>query len=120
MRFFKTQAGVTLLEVLVGFVIFSASLVAVLDYVSQHIYLQQLTSSSLKNIQLVYDVSILTETGLKNMDGYSHSFDPQHVTAVVTPISSITSRRNQIVLNQYDYQVNNPNGTLEWSVLKVE
>ena len=47
----------TLLEVLVGFVIFSASLVAVLEYVGWQVFHQHRSDIKLQKLELVYEAS---------------------------------------------------------------
>jgi len=51
-----TQQGMTLVEVLVAFVIFTSSLVAVLDYVANQLFHRQRTENRSEQVALTYQL----------------------------------------------------------------
>ncbi|MCP4333159.1 MAG: hypothetical protein GY785_10930 [Gammaproteobacteria bacterium] len=115
-----TQKGITLLEVLVGFVIFTASLVAILDYVGSQIFHVHRSAEYLQRMQRVYQTS-----------GYA---DPQAVTRTaatghegrfdwdinVSEMGSIEKRDTTLFLKRYDYSLTEAGNTLTWSVIRLE
>lgn len=113
------QRGVTLLEVLVGFVIFSTSMVAVLDYVSGQIYQYQLSTSNLKELQLIYDASVadkLSETGFYSAD--SNAVDYKLMVSE-TIMDTYRQRGDDLKMKLSQYSTNRRAGGFHWSVIKV-
>ena len=114
-----SQKGVTLIEVLVGFVIFTASLVAVLDYVTEQVYLHRLSSSNFEKVKLIYDLSAVSNS----LPGKLSPLELQHrnldwdVSAVT--MDSVSKRAEEVSLKRYDYRVSGANNVLEWSVYKM-
>ncbi len=113
------QTGITLLEVLVGFVIFTTSLVAVLEYVSGQVYLYHLSSDNLQKTQLLYELSstiginqnkqITTGVEFNNLDWSVNSTE-----------LDVTSQRNEVVqLNSINFSIMKNNQVLQWTVLKI-
>jgi Tfp pilus assembly protein PilV len=124
MKTANSQYGVTLLEVLVGFVIFSASLVAVLDYVSGQVYNFHRSASNLQKVQLAYDWSTahqaLANTGLQR----SNLRGDADITVSSSTMEVFTWKKREISLNRYSYRVADPkrsnsNNTLAWTVIRV-
>lgn len=124
MKLANCQHGVTLLEVLVGFVIFSASLVAVLDYVSGQIYNFHRSASNLQKVQLAYDWSTaheaLANTGLQR----SNQRGDSDITVSASTMEVFSWKKSEISLNRYSYRVADPklsngNNALTWTVIRV-
>ncbi|MCP4430877.1 MAG: hypothetical protein GY806_07865 [Gammaproteobacteria bacterium] len=119
MNAFSKQSGVTLIEVLVGFVIFTSSLVAILNYVSGQVYHRQLSSENLQKVQLIYSLSttadIQTQQGTPVLDIES-KFD---LSASTTSLDSIKRGKNEITLNQHQFTVSNSINALTWSVISL-
>ncbi len=110
------QRGVTLLEVLVGFVIFTTSLVAVLDYVSGQIYYKHLTSTNLQKVQMIRDFSISIELDPEQLKTQSTEFD---FTVLASTMESSSQRGGEILLKRYDYSVSDSSNSFNWAVIKV-
>jgi len=115
------EKGVTLLEVLVGFVIFTSSIVAVLDYVSQQIYLNNLSALTLHKAQLVYDLSVLSDLGVEQQVQIIKIPEINELNWTVTssPMGSIQQRGGVLELNRYEYSVIDTNNGFEWTVIKL-
>ena len=119
MNSFDKQLGVTLLEVLVGFVIFTSSLVAVLDYVSGQIYHSHLSSANLQKVQMVYDFSTFIEPGSDGSPIQSAGYDGFNFTIVSSEMDSSSEGGGDLLLNRYDYSVSDNNNSFAWAVIKV-
>ena len=120
-RLSTRQKGVTLLEVLVGFVIFCSSLVAVLDYVSGHIYHYQLSVANMLKVQLVYDWSVARHTGAAQLPPRAAGTEDFDMTVAESVVESFPQPGNQeieIALNRYSYEVRDTNNTLSWTVIE--
>ena len=114
------QKGVTLLEVLVGFVIFCSSLVAVLDYVSGQIYHYQLSGANLQKVQLAYDWSVARQTGAAQRPPRSAGAENFDMTVTESILESFPQPGNpevEIALNRYSYEVRDTNNALSWTVI---
>ncbi len=113
------QKGVTLLEVLVGFVIFTTSLVAVLDFVSGQIYQSQLSTSYLKKIQMIYERSSLPGFGVDSRLSQSPEGDVFLLTVSSTSMDSSAESGTEIRLNRHSFSLVDGGNTLAWTVLEV-
>jgi len=114
------QKGVTLLEVLVGFVIFTSALVAVLEYVSSQIYHGHLSTSSLDKVQMIYDLSTLSELGDIYHTEQNSQYDDFSWSLTSSNMGAFTSNPNEpdILLKSHTYSVMDKNNTFNWTVLK--
>ena len=113
------QKAVTLLEVLVGFVIFTSSLVAILNYVSGQVYHNHLSSANLQKVQMVYDFSSSVELGSKHLKMQSSGYRDFDFTVLSSTMDSSSLRGGEILLNRYDYSVSDTNNSLAWAVIKI-
>ena len=117
---FPRQKGISLLEVLVGFVIFTSSLVAVLDFVSGQIYLYHLSSSSQQKVQMIYDLSVIADLGIEQQIGMAADYDDFDWSVTSSVMDSMQQRDDERLLNRSTYSVVDSNGVYEWTVLKIE
>jgi len=119
MSLLSVQRGVTLLEVLVGFVIFTSSLVAVLDYVSGQIYHKHLSHANFQKVQIVYDFSNAIELGPEHLKTQSTEYNDFDFTVLSSTMESSSQRGGEVFLNRYDYSVSDNNNAFAWAVIKV-
>ena len=109
------QSGLTLLEVLVGFVIFTLSLVAILDYVGEQVFHVHRSGSNLQRLQQIYLSS-------SNGKGFEPSGDTEQDEfdwlVVATELDALESSDQVLLLNRYDIKVSNANNSLTWSVIR--
>jgi len=119
MKSIDKQQGVTLLEVLVGFVIFTSSLVAVLDYVSGQIYNNHLSSTNQQKVQMIYDFSTSLELAPGHLKVQSAKYDSFDFTVLSSTMGSSSQRDGDVFLNRYDYTVSDSSNSLAWAVIKV-
>ncbi len=82
MNLTTTQEGVTLLEVLVGFVIFTSSLVAILDYVSGQIYHSHLSLTNLQKVQMIYEFSSAIGLNSEQLNTQTTKYDNFNLTVL--------------------------------------
>jgi len=113
------QSGLTLLEVLVGFVIFTLSLVAILDYVGEQVFHVHRSGSHLQRLQQLY-VAAGSGGGLEVPtlhpgDAAAEGFDWR---VVATELDAVEVRDELLLLNRYDISVSNANNSLNWSVIR--
>jgi Tfp pilus assembly protein PilV len=113
------QNGMTLLEVMVGFVIFSASLVAILDYVSNQIYLNHLTEKNQHKVRLIYDYSLAQEMGVDAQQSFASTLTDFNLSFDSTVIDSLESRRGNMVLTKTRISVEDGAGSYDWSIYEV-
>ncbi len=113
-----TQTGVTLLEVLVGFVIFTSSLVAVLNYVSEQIYHNHLSSANLHKVQMVYDYSTAIELDPEQLKAQSVRDDSVNFTVLASTMESSSQKGRDFLLNRYEYSVSDSSNAFAWAVIK--
>jgi Tfp pilus assembly protein PilV len=113
------QKGVTLLEVLIGFVIFTSSLVAILDYVGNQVYLNHLTDKNQRRTLLVYELDSVS--GLENNEQASiiTAYQDIDASAISEPLYEFKDGRKDMVLLQTLYSVGDVGNTFAWSVLEV-
>ncbi len=109
-----------MLEVLVGFVIFTTSLVAVLDYVSGQIYHSHLSLTNLQKVQMIYDFSTVIELDPEQLGAQSTKYDNFNFTVLSSTMESSSQRSGELLLNRYDYSVSDSNNALAWAVIKVD
>jgi type II secretory pathway pseudopilin PulG len=113
------NCGMTLLEVLVGFVIFTSSLVAILNYVSNQVYLNHLTERNQIKASLINDYATLAELGETSRLGVASSQDGMDVSLASTRIDSYKEGKAGAVLVQTQISVTDRNGSYEWSILEI-
>jgi Tfp pilus assembly protein PilV len=114
------QKGVTLIEVLVGFVIFTTSLVAVLNYVSEQIYHNQRATMNLQKMQTIYEWSRIQPLGLDESRALSPRADDFSLMVAASTIDAFTQNETETLLNSYSYSVADQDNALTWDVLRVE
>ena len=115
----STQGGMTLLEVLVGFVIFSASLVAILDYVSNQIYLNHLTEKNEARVSLIDGYAALSSLGEEARIEYITAQDTMSMSVNSRAVDSIEKGRLKLSLMQSTIVVSDQNNSYEWSILEL-
>jgi Tfp pilus assembly protein PilV len=113
------QNGMTLLEVMVGFVIFSASLVAILDYVSNQIYLNHLTEKNQHKVRLIYDYSLTQEMGVDAQQSFASTLTDFNLSFDSTVIDSFESRRGNMVLTKTIISVEDGGSSYDWSIYEI-
>ncbi len=113
------QQGITLLEVLVSFVIFTASLVAILDFVSGQIFHVHRSASNLQRVQGIYQTR--GDRGLESLRQSlaSGQENPYRWTVAATEMDAIEMRSSTRLLNRYDYSVADVNNELHWTVIRI-
>ncbi len=113
------QQGITLLEVLVGFVIFTASLVAILDFVSGQIFHVHRSASNLQRLQGIYQT--LGDGGLESLQRSLESGQANQYswTVAATELDAIEMRKTSLQLNRYDYSIADSNNELHWTVVRI-
>ena len=119
-EFNNRQSGVTLLEVMVGFVIFTSSLVAVLDFVSGHIYQSRLSTTNLQKIRAAYDWSTAYQRLPDRRLLPAAADESFEVGVSAVPIDSFIQQGEEIVLNHYRYRVGDATNALNWTVIRVD
>ena len=119
MKLLVRQKGVTLLEVLVGFVIFTSSLVAVLDYVSGQIYHNHLSSTNLQKVQMIYEFSTSMGLDSEQLPAQASEYDNFDFTVSSSAMDSSSQRGGDLLLKRYDYLVSDSNNSLAWAVIKL-
>lgn len=112
------QKGVTLLEVLVGFVIFTSSLVGILDYVSGQIYHSHLSSENLQKVQLIYEQSSVAGTAIGKELVNSGEFYDLDLSQASTTLEENRQGGETLMLNRYDYTITNTTNSFEWAVIR--
>ncbi len=114
------QKGITLLEVLIGFVIFSSSLVAILDYVANQIYLNHLSEKNQIKATVINDYAALALLGETAQAGFVSSQKAMDVSVESTQIDSYKEGRTESVLVQTLISVNENGHSYEWSILEIK
>jgi len=120
LNMFSSQKGISLLEVLVGFVIFTSSLVAVLDYVSGQVYLFHLSSNNQQKVQMVYDLSIVADLGIEQQINIASEYDDFDWSVSSSLMDSLEQREGGSLLNRSTYSIVDSNGIYEWTVLNIK
>lgn len=110
----------TLLEVLVGFVIFTSSLVAILDYVSNQIYLNHLTEKNQIKAGLINDYAALAELSEAARTGFVSSQDEMVVSLASNQIDTYKRGNEKIMLVETLVSVSDQGNTYEWSILEIK
>jgi Tfp pilus assembly protein PilV len=119
-RFALTQQkGVTLLEVLIGFVIFCSSLVAILDYVGNHVYLYHQAEKNQQQLLLLYDLSTQAVLGERHLSELIANRHGMQVSLVSEVEDEIRSRRLQTSLIQSHYSIGDKDSSFTWTVFEV-
>ncbi len=113
------QQGITLLEVLVGFVIFTASLVAILDFVSGQIFHVHRSASNLQRLQGIYQT--LGNDGQESLKRSLESGQANQYswTVATTEMDAIEMGKTSLQLNRYDYSIADLNNELHWTVIRI-
>lgn len=116
----RSQSGMTLLEVLVGFVIFSASLVAILNYVSNQIYLNHLTEKNQHKAGLIDEYSALAALGEQAQIAFISNQKVMGVSVNSTPIEEVKDRNNKMTLVETHIAITDQGNRYEWSILEIK
>ena len=116
----QSESGMTLLEVLVGFVIFSASLVAILDYVSNQIYLNHLTEKNQQKAGLIYEYAALSSLGEQAQLAFLGAQQALNVSVNSFPVDVIKERNKEITLLKTDISVMDQGNSYQWSILEIK
>ncbi len=114
------ESGMTLLEVLVGFVIFSASLVAVLDYVSNQIYLSHLTEKNQHKASLIYEYAALSNLGEQAQLAFIGAQQEMNIMVNSVPLYEIKERNKEMALLKTDISVSDQGNSYQWSILEIK
>lgn len=120
MKISTHQSGVTLLEVLIGFVIFTTSLVALLDYVSGQVYHTHRTAQTLQAVKLIHDWSSVTPE-IEDQRRIRHS-DRAGFEYLISSsaMESVNLRKREILLNRYSYSVGDREHLFAWTVIRID
>lgn len=120
MKLQTTQKGITLLEVLVGFVIFTTSLVAVLDYVSGQVFHYYRSASHLGQVQVIYDWVALARADETQQVYLSSARDETEIITISASImETVEVRGEEILLNRYSYQADGSDATSAWKIIRI-
>jgi hypothetical protein len=110
----------TLLEVMVGFVIFTSSLVGILEYVSNQVYLSHITEKNQLKADIVYDYSIISALGDEAVAAFVTSQQGFGVSVASTALESHKTRRRNDVLVQTQVSVTDLNNDYQWSIFEIK
>lgn len=116
----KRQAGVTLLEVMVGFVVFTSSLVVVLDYVSNHVYQGRLTDEGLHKTGQIYAQTVVMQGPAESRMGRALGKARYDVLISSSVMDAKEIRGQEITLLRDQYQINDRDGSFTWTVLRSQ
>jgi len=119
MRCLAQQRGVTLVEILVGFVIFTTSLVAILDFVSEQNYHYHRSSTYLEKLQTVYDYSVLDLDMSQHLSDSALSSD-FNLSISALAMDAFGQGDSQRLLVRFEYRIPGPESDLTWAVIKFE
>ncbi len=114
------QRGLTLLEVLVGFVIFTTSLVAVLDYVGGQIYHVHRSNANLERLEQLYlrETASRTPAAVASIaDGNSSNIE---WIVSISELAELEHKDAVSVLNRYHYSTAGDRGRFEWTIIRHE
>lgn len=118
------QLGISLLEVLVGFVIFTSSLVAVLEYVSGQVYHYHLSSRTQQKVQMIYDLAVISDLGIEEQLNQANNYVDFDWTINSSAMDTLgqeeQQQEQQQLLNRTTYSVIDDSNTFEWTVLKIK
>jgi hypothetical protein len=114
------QQGVTLIEVLVGFVIFMSSLVVVLDYVSEQIFQVNRTSSNLEQLQLIYQLATLPPHIDDWVDFPEWNDSSMDWSASALVLENYKQRKKEVLLKKINYQVDDIGRKFSWDIIVIE
>ncbi len=112
------QKGITLLEVLIGFVIFTSSLVSILDYVGNQVYLTHLTDKKQHRVQLVYEL-FSAGSDQREQARILSTYQDMDVAVTSQKLDEMKVRKNTASIFQTQYSVTDTDNQFEWSVLEV-
>lgn len=118
-RLTSRQQGVTLLEVMVGFVIFTSSLVGVLDYVSGHVYHFHLSATNLQKVKLAYDWSVTYEGSANQRLLRPFADESFDVTVESSRMDTFTRQDDEVLLVRDQYRVGDATNSLAWAVIRI-
>lgn len=116
----KDQSGMTLLEVMVGFVIFSSSLIAILDYVSNQLYLYQLASKNKEEIELLYNYSLLSGLGVDARAKFLSTESAYDLTYTSLPVEVTEDSKVDQVLIKTTLKIENGENPFLWAVYEFQ
>ncbi len=117
--FYSVQSGMTLLEVLVGFVIFSASLVAILNYVSNQVYLNHLTESNQVKMNMIKDYADMASVSEEQRLEWLFSQNGLNLQVETEQVDSFKKGRDQLNLVQKLIQVEENGVLFKWAILEL-
>ncbi len=116
---YSRQKGITLLEVLVGFVIFTSSLVAVLDYVSGQVYHYHLSYDAYQKVQMIYDLTEVSKIGIEQQLIQADHYYNYNWTVSTLIMDSFSQKDKEKILQQSTHSVSNESNTFVWDVLNI-
>jgi Tfp pilus assembly protein PilV len=112
------QSGVTLLEVLVGFVIFTSSLVAVLNYIANQVYLGHRVDNTYQMVKLVHQLVIGRRIGDEEVSRLNDEYHALHID-LDSHLINEASRTHPTNLMHTQYTISDGGADFTWSVLEV-
>ena len=115
----RQQQGMTLLEVLVGFVIFTSSLVAILNHVSNQVYLNHLSDKNQQKAQLLYDYSTVVALGPEALSAFASSRQGLELSYVSSAVDSFNGRKGDSDLLKTQITVWDGGESYDWSVYEI-
>ncbi len=113
----RPQDGVTLIEVLVGFVIFMTSLVAVLDYVGNQVQLERISESRYRAMQILGEQFRNLATGETGARVPLVSGGIQVRPASIRIQERFDNRRSSRELRRIEFLIRDDRGERRWTVL---
>ncbi len=113
----RGQAGVTLIEVLVGFVIFMTSLVAVLDYVGNQVQLERISESRYRAMQMLGEQFRSLATDETRARVLLESGGIQVRPSSIRIQERFENRRSSRELRRIEFLIRDDRGERRWTVL---
>ena len=110
----------TLVEVMVGFVIFSASLVAILNYVSNQIYLNHITEKNQQKASLIGEYSSLSAIGEQAQAEFISAQETVDIDVSYGPLDSFKQRNQEIALVETLITVTEQGNSYQWTILEIK
>ena len=117
---FADQKGMTLLEVMVGFVIFTSSLVAILNFVSNQVFLNHISDKNQQKARLVYDYSSISELGAEEQAAMAASRKNLDLSTSSSSLDSYKNRSSESQLLHTQISVWDRGEAYVWSVFEVK
>ena len=114
------QQGVTLIEVLVGFVIFMASLVVVLDYVSEQIFHSHRSADNLEQLQFIYQLESMRPYFSDRLDMPNFNQANMRWSMSESVLETFKQRKKDLALKKITYQLGDGEKNFQWEVLSID